>query len=143
MNYTGKALVIDPDIFLVKPGIENLDKLIKNNDLLCRKGIRKGTFATSLMYMDCSKLRSWDMKKIINNLISGDEDYDNLINLKIIDLSCVLDSSWNDFDNLNKDTIFFIPLQSHTAMAKRPAFKFIYPTNSWLYKARSYLQNFK
>ena len=63
MNYTGKALVIDPDIFLVKPGIENLDKLIKNNDLLCRKGIRKGTFATSLMYMDCSKLRSLGYEK--------------------------------------------------------------------------------
>ena len=128
MNYTGKALVIDPDIFLVKPGIENLDKLIKNNDLLCRKGIRKGTFATSLMYMDCTKLRSWDMKKIINNLISGDEDYDNLINLRDHRLKLgVLDSSWNDFDNLNKDTIFL-----HTTQKVTQPWRKGLPLNSYI-----------
>ena len=82
------------------------------------------------------------MKKIINNLISGDEDYDNLINLRDHRLKLgVLDSSWNDFDNLNKDTIFLHTTQKVTQPWRKGLPLNSYPTNSWLYKARSYLQN--
>ena len=78
--------------------------------------------------MDCSKLRSWDMKKIINNLISGDEDYDNLINLRDHRLKLgVLDSSWNDFDNLNKDTIFL-----HTTQKVTQPWRKGLPLNSYI-----------
>ena len=41
MNYQGRALVIDPDIFLVRRGIDELDKLLLDNHILCRKGIKK------------------------------------------------------------------------------------------------------
>ena len=128
MNYKGEALVIDPDIFLVKKGIEELSQLIKNFDLLCRKGFKRGTHATSLMYLNCSKLKSWDLKEIIKDLLSGSLDYDNLINLKNNNLNIgTLNSYWNDFDNLDNETIFL-----HTTQKVTQPWRKGLPLNSYI-----------
>ena len=51
MGYKGEALVIDPDIFLVRDKLDELMPMLKDNALICRAGIQKGSFATSLMLL--------------------------------------------------------------------------------------------
>ncbi len=128
MNYQGRALVIDPDIFLVRRGIDELDKLLLDNHILCRKGIKKGTYATSLMYLDCSKFKSWSLEKIIKDLVSGACDYDDLINLRNNKFKVgLIESYWNDFDNLSKNTIFL-----HTTQKVTQPWRKGLPLNSYI-----------
>ena len=70
MGYKGEALVIDPDIFLVKDKLDELMPMLKDNALICRTGKQKGSFATSLMLLNCHKLQSWNLEKIIDRSIS-------------------------------------------------------------------------
>ena len=64
MNYEGRALVIDPDIFAVGDVFELLSKDMQGHGILCRarsgtKGIIDHCMATSVMLMECSKLTHW------------------------------------------------------------------------------------
>ena len=84
MGYKGEALVIDPDIFLVRDKLDELMPMLKDNALICRAGKQKGSFATSLMLLNSHKLQSWNLEKIIDDLINGRIDYSNLINFEKI-----------------------------------------------------------
>ena len=128
MGYKGEALVIDPDIFLVRDKLDELMPMLKDNALICRAGKQKGSFATSLMLLNSHKLQSWNLEQIIDDLINGRIDYSNLINLRNCDLAIgSLSKSWNDFDNLDRDTIFL-----HTTQKVTQPWRKDLPMNSYI-----------
>ncbi len=115
MNYEGHALVIDPDIFIVKDKLSDLTEMIGKNDILCRKGIKSGNFASSLMFLNCSNLKHWDTSYFIESLMNGSIDYDQLINLTFSNHKIkLLQNCWNDFDNFDEKTIFVHTTQKIT-----------------------------
>ena len=69
MSFDGQALVIDPDIFLIKDAI---GEVFLNNlfdaDIACRSGIERNSWATSLMFLNCKSLEHWNLEDIIQDI---------------------------------------------------------------------------
>lgn len=107
MNFQGSALVIDPDIFQVKRGIEELlDFDFNTHSLYARKGLQKNSWGSSAMLISCDQLRHWSLDDLIDKLHHGKIDYDDLINLRLEEQSIgELDKKWNEFDEINQNTI--------------------------------------
>ena len=110
MNFQGRAIVIDPDIFSLKD-INNLFEMdMKGKSILAReifpKDGRKSYFASSVMLLDCSKLRHWNFSNYINLLFKKEIDYRDLMSLYLEDKKNigVLGEEWNHFDTLNHET---------------------------------------
>ena len=107
MKYKGKALVIDPDIFLIRHGLESLFSLdTKNVALYCRPGKQKNAWSTSVMMIDAEKLLHWNIHKLIESLGEKKLDYRDLISLSF-EKSKIgsLGSLWNEYDIIKEDTI--------------------------------------
>lgn len=106
MNFQGIALVIDPDIFLVRQGLEKLlDFPIKEFPIHARKGL-KNLWSSSVMLLDCSQLNHWNLPNFIKQMHAGSLDYDDLMYLKIEEKKIgELEAKWNDFDIIKDNTI--------------------------------------
>ena len=107
MGFDGKALVIDPDIFQVQEGIEDLINLdFERHSIYARKGLKKNSWASSAMLLSCENLLHWSLDNFIDQLHLGEIDYDDLINLRLEKESIgELDKKWNEFDQINPNTI--------------------------------------
>src|SRR4051812_36578407 len=61
MGYAGRAVVVDPDVFAVGDICELLSRDMQGKAVMCRpRGVAGKKYATSVMLMDCAKLRHWD-----------------------------------------------------------------------------------
>jgi len=107
MSYQGRALVIDPDIFQINEGIEDLMSLdMKKNAIYARKGLQKCSWGSSAMLLSCDQLKHWVLDDFIDKLHLGLMDYDDLINLRNEKQSIApLETRWNEFDEINENTI--------------------------------------
>lgn len=107
MGYTGRALVIDPDIFLVRDGLESLrDFPMEVFPIYARKGLTKGSWGSSVMLLNCQQLQHWKLSNFVTQMHEGLLDYDNLINLKNEQKNITfLENKWNEYDAIKKDTI--------------------------------------
>lgn len=107
MQYHGRAFVIDPDVFLVRNGLEQLlDFSMENYSIYARYDSSKGSWGSSVMLLNCSKLHHWNLSKFIDLLQAGDLDYDDLINLKSEKRKVgILETKWNEFDIIKENTI--------------------------------------
>jgi hypothetical protein len=110
MNYEGRALVIDPDIFAVGDVWELLNRDMHGAAIMCRtksgrKG-RGGALATSVMLLDCAQLTHWNCETAFNEMFSFERDYMDWISLKLEDRDTVglFEPKWNDFDHLDAQT---------------------------------------
>jgi len=107
MGYTGRALVVDPDVFAVQDVWELLTRDMKGKAIMCRGSkFKNGAFASSVMLLDCAKLGHWDVEKGFNELFEGKRDYHNWISLLMEDANSigVFENEWNDFDKLTPAT---------------------------------------
>jgi hypothetical protein len=114
MGYSGRALVIDPDIFAVGDVFELLSRDMQGKAIMCRmrsgvKGIaagKLGFFATSVMLLDCSKLTPWRCEEQFNEMFEFNRDYMDWISLKLEPRESIgiLEPEWNDFDRLTANT---------------------------------------
>ena len=107
MNYKGRALVIDPDIFLIRQGLEELqDFPMEDYPIYARKGHANGVWGSSVMLLNCAQLHHWKLINFIEQMHDGTLDYDDLINLKTEEKKiAVLENKWNEFDAITKNTI--------------------------------------
>lgn len=107
MSYSGRALVIDPDIFLVRNGLESLRDLPMDDcSIYARKGQKKGAWGSSVMLLNCQQLQHWKLSNFIDQMHLGLLDYDDLINLKTEENKIrVLNNRWNEYDVIKEDTI--------------------------------------
>src|SRR4051794_32218358 len=110
MDFQGRALVTDPDVFAVGDVEELFTRDLQGKAIWCRPrpGYHKITdpLATSVMLLDCAKLPHWRFKDDIQALWDHRIDYLDWINLKREDLGTIglLEPGWNDFDHLTPQT---------------------------------------
>jgi hypothetical protein len=151
MNYSGRAIVIDPDVFAVGDIWELLNRDMNGAAIMCRpksgrKG-RKGAWASSVMLLDCAKLTHWRFEDSFAEMFEPvKRDYMDWISLKLEDRSTigVIENEWNDFDNLTEQTKLLHntkrksqPWKSGLKIDYRPADTFqLFPPRHWLRRAR-------
>ena len=86
MGYQGRALVVDPDVFAVQDVWELLTRDMKGKAIMCRGSkFKNGAYASSVMLLDCAKLKHWDVEKGFNELFEGKRDYHQWISLLMED----------------------------------------------------------
>ena len=110
MNYQGRAVVIDPDVFAVGDVNELLTRDMGGKTVMARaRGGHNGRddyVASSVMLLDCARLPHWNVKKQFEDMFAGRLDYDDwivLANEKRDDIG-FLEPEWNDFDRLTPQT---------------------------------------
>lgn len=110
MGYEGRAVIMDPDIFAVGDIMELLERDMEGKAIMAvpRFGHnnRKDYVATSVMLLDCAKLRHWHCETMFNELFEGNRDYGDLIDLADEDPETIgfLEPYWNHFDKLTSET---------------------------------------
>jgi hypothetical protein len=107
MNYEGRAVVVDPDVFAIGDVWELLSCNMDGKAIMCRplKHGRSG-YATSVMLLDCGKLRHWQVEQGFNELFEMKRDYGDWISLKLEPPGTIsqIEPEWNDFDRLTPAT---------------------------------------
>lgn len=102
MNFEGRAIVIDPDIFAtddITP-LMNLD--MKGCAIAaCKKG---DSWQSSSMLMECSKLTHLRISDLLSKLENKELDYTDIMSLKKESSILELPSIWNSLDVLTKET---------------------------------------
>ena len=110
MDYRGRAVVTDPDIFAVGDIWELLSRDMGGKAILSRmrSGPKKlsGCWASSVMLLDCARLTHWRCEAQFEELFELRRDYMDWISLKLEDQDTIglLEDKWNDFDRLTADT---------------------------------------
>jgi hypothetical protein len=110
MGFDGKAVVTDPDIFAVGDVGELFARDMEEKPIWAvpRPGHNKQSdyVATSVMLLDCARLRHWDFEKDLDDLFAHRFDYVDWIELKREPRSSIghLEPEWNDFDRLTPRT---------------------------------------
>jgi len=110
MGYQGRALLIDPDVFAVGDVQELLTRDMQGKAVMGRHRFanKKKTqcVATSVMLMDCAKLRHWDCEQAFDELFQFKRDYKDWICLRHEPPDSIgyLEPEWNDFDHLTDKT---------------------------------------
>ena len=151
MNYEGRAVIMDPDIFAIGDIWDLLQRDMEGKAIMCRpksgrKG-RKGAFASSVMLLDCAKLKHWTFEKNFAEMFNPvTRDYMDWVSLKLEEPTSIgaLESYWNDFDNLTDETKLLHNTKRKTQPWKtglkidyRPADTFqLFPPRHWLRRAR-------
>jgi hypothetical protein len=112
MNFKGRALVIDPDVFAVGDVWELLSRDMQNKAIYCRhikdgyKNNGNSFFASSVMLLDCEKLKHWQWDRQIDQIFNKVFDYGDWIALRYENPKTIglLEDEWNHFDTLNQNT---------------------------------------
>jgi hypothetical protein len=74
---------------------------------MCRQQKHKSkAYATSVMLLDCARLRHWDVERGFSEMFELKRDYHDWISLKLepSDSIGLIDPEWNDFDRLTPAT---------------------------------------
>ena len=109
MAYEGRAIVIDPDVFAAGDINELFDRDMQGKAVMGRKRSKdpgKFCVATSVMLLDCARLRHWDPEKEFNELFEFKRDYKEWMCLAHESPENVgfFEPQWNDFDHLDEKT---------------------------------------
>lgn len=100
-GYEGRAMVIDPDIFALADVEALFNRDLQGKALAARP--KRGVWDTSVMMLDCAKLRHWNMKKILDDLAAGRTTYEEWMSLKNEQVQD-LEPEWNSWDVLVPET---------------------------------------
>ncbi|HNB25716.1 MAG TPA: hypothetical protein PLR41_02065 [Alphaproteobacteria bacterium] len=110
MNYSGRAVVIDPDCFAVGDVWDLLSRDMQGKALMCRirPAIKElpAYRASSVMLLENAKLTHWDAERTFNETFEYKTDYLKWIKLQYEGDETVglLENEWNDFDHLTPET---------------------------------------
>jgi hypothetical protein len=110
MAYEGRSVVVDPDVFAIRDVMELFNRDMNGKAVMARfRSGHKGYadyIATSVMLLDNSKLRHWDVEKDFTAMFRNERDYEIWMRLGYEDPKTIgqLEDYWNDFDNLDSQT---------------------------------------
>jgi hypothetical protein len=110
MGYAGRAAVIDPDVFAVGDvwGLLARDMQGKAICAVPRPGHngRPDYLASSVMLLDCARLRHWRVEDDFAALFARKRDYVDWVELALEPRATIglLEPEWNDFDHLDART---------------------------------------
>ncbi len=109
-GYRGRAVVIDPDVFAVGDIHELLTRDMQGAAVMGRRRSERDDkgfqVATSVMLLDCARLRHWDCEREFGELFSFARDYKDWMVLAHERPENIgwLEPEWNDFDRLTPQT---------------------------------------
>ncbi|MGH6706292.1 MAG: hypothetical protein ACREB1_05725 [Sphingomicrobium sp.] len=110
MDFEGRAVVTDPDCFGVGDVAELFGWDMGGKAIMAvRRPDYDGDWdylATSVMLLDCARLRHWQFDRLLEDLFGHQFDYLSWIKLKCEDRSTIglLPLEWNDFDRITPET---------------------------------------
>lgn len=110
MDYQGRAVVTDPDVFAVGDIAPLLSRDMQGKAIMAvpRDGHndQKGYIASSVMLLDCAKLTHWRCEEQFNEMFEMKRDYVPWITLQMEPRESVgfLEPEWNHFDTLDENT---------------------------------------
>lgn len=110
MGYEGRAVVIDPDVFAVGDVNELLTRDLGDKAVMARRrpghNGREDYVASSVMLLDCARLKHWNVRQQFAAMFEGKFDYENWNVLASEPFGTVgfLEPEWNDFDRLTPAT---------------------------------------
>jgi len=106
MGYEGRAVVVDPDVFAVGDVWELLSRDMEGKAVMCRTRGTPPHFASSVMLLDCAKLKHWKVAEDFDRLFKREREYKTWMNLGYEDKDNIglLEPEWNDFDKLTDKT---------------------------------------
>ena len=154
MGFTGRALVIDPDVFAATDVWALLSRDMGGKAILCRmrsgpKGLIDKCFASSVMLLDCAQLKHWDVERRFNAMFDFTQDYQPWVCLKDEPRDSIgfFEPEWNDFDHFTAETRMLHTTRRKTQPWKtglpvdwRPAERFrLFPPAAWLLRLRRHL----
>ena len=145
MGFEGRAVVVDPDVFALEDVWTLFTMDMQGKAIWCRQRSKKdrdinGDMATSVMLLDCAKLRHWDVERQFRSMFDGDLDYKDWVPLRLEPRESIglLDNVWNDLDVLTRRTRFLHTTKRITQPWKtglpvdfRPADKASVPVLGW------------
>jgi len=120
MGYAGRAVVIDPDVFAVGDIWELLSRDMGGKAIVCRPRSSLGglhsDLASSVMLLDCARLRHWRCEEDFAELFAFRRDYMDWIRLKLEPREAIglFEQEWNDFDRLTPQTKLIHNTKRHT-----------------------------
>lgn len=150
MGYAGRAVVVDPDVFAVGDVWDLLNRDMQGAAIMCRpksgsKG-KRGCMASSVMLLDCARLKHWKVEEQFNAMFDFSRDYMDWVCLKLEDPDSIgfFEESWNDFDHLDENTRLLHNTKRKTQPWKtglpvdyRQADTFqLFPPRHWIRRAR-------
>ena len=151
MGFEGRAVVIDPDIFAAADIWELLNRDMQDKAIMCRmrsgpKGLVDKCKASSVMLLDCARLRHWDAEAKFRSMFDFTQDYQPWVCLKEEDDNTIgyFENEWNDFDKFTLATKMLHTTRRKTQPWKtglptdwRPAERFrLFPPAAWIMRAR-------
>lgn len=110
MGYEGRAAVIDPDVFAVGDVNELLSRDMGGKAIMARRRAghngRDDYIASSVMLLDCARLRHWNLRQQFEAMFAGTLDYEDWMLLANEPRGNIgfLEPEWNDFDRLTPAT---------------------------------------
>jgi hypothetical protein len=106
MGYEGKAVVVDPDVFAVGDVWELLSRDMQGKAVMCRTRGTPPHFASSVMLLDCAKLKHWSIAEDFDALFTKKREYKIWMNLGYENPTTIglIEPEWNDFDKLTGKT---------------------------------------
>ena len=106
MNYSGRAIVIDPDVFAVGDVYELLARDMQGKAIMCRLRPGAKAFASSVMLLDCARLTNWDCAAQFDEIFEFKHDYMDWVRLQREPRESIglFEEVWNDFDRLTDKT---------------------------------------
>jgi hypothetical protein len=122
MNYRGRAIITDPDVFAVGDIHDLVTRDMGGKAILARKIAPKDGrppyYASSVMLLDCAKLRHWRWEQQIDEMFAGARDYRSWMSLLLEPNDAIgpIEEAWNSFDALGPET----KLLHNTGRASQP-----------------------
>ncbi|MEM8504666.1 MAG: hypothetical protein AAF716_16105 [Cyanobacteria bacterium P01_D01_bin.1] len=106
MEFQGRALLTDPDIFATADVWELLSRDMGDKSVLSRRPGKGDGFNSSVMLLACEKLPHWKWNDMMEAVFQKRLDLQDLIRLRFEPEEAVgeLEREWNDYDRLDKDT---------------------------------------
>jgi hypothetical protein len=110
MGYKGRAVVIDPDVFAIGDVNELLTRDMQGKAIMAKQrpehNDRRDYIASSVMLLDCAKIKHWKVKEQFASMFEDKLDYDDWIVLANEPRENIgfLEPEWNDFDRLTPAT---------------------------------------
>lgn len=139
MGFEGKAVVVDPDCFAVGDVAELLAHDMGEKAILAAwqqpSTGKEPRWASSVMLLDCTKLRHWDFDPLLQRLFAHDFDYLPWNRLELEDQPTIgmLEPEWNSFDVLAPNTRIL-----HTTRRRTQPWKTGLPVDYTLHEARRF-----
>ncbi len=110
MGFQGRAIVTDPDVFALKDIYDLLTLDLQGKAIAARKirpkDGRPAYWASSVMLLDCAKLKHWKWEEQVDAMFRFKLDYRDWVSLMTEDQSTILElpEEWNHYDVLNENT---------------------------------------